>query len=1128
MFDGITLRGVRIATPAEAGSNATADERQIFSAESVTLFPKPWKMLLLKLDVSEIAAVRPEFAMVQDLSTGRFNWELLKSPAMMGEHRATPTRPFVRLRDAEVHTATVDASGRHNTGSIVLDVDVSPQPESTSGYQVDIRKHSGKANRGRMIYDPQTGSISDTPDIGLGSVRPLLPKDAQEFFDRIGLEGEISSHSIRYGTSTQPARHFELDLKDVQLSLPYAILGSGHAESAAEARARGAPVLQLTDVRGGITLSGLNIDIGLVGRLNDAPCDLKGRLTGYNESLEQVGLDLEFGLRGLMMPEGEERERLIHDTTAPFEIRDFLMQYDPYGPMDVRGRLVRPAGGGEIQFIGDLIARCRIARFREFPYPIEGASGVVRFRPDGVWVDGIVGHRGSASIRIDGFVDNVHPWTGYDVHVHGNALPLNGELYRLLDRGYQRLWRRFDLRGILNTEIRVSRANGDAQTGSRPFRTEVKADLRDAHVRFDQFPYPLEGVRGRLNVESGMIRIDGLMGRGASQGAEGPPATVRVDGYYIDEHPRDPASVGNLELRLEASGLAIDRRLIEAMPLDARVAFEQLQPSGRIDVLGRVFTNDAAGTLKYDLDAEVRDAAMCYAELPYAISGMRGRVRISPDRLTLIDLAGSHGSTGFAAQGEVRQTAEGYDADLSLSIAKLALDEDVRRAVSGQLKELWQMLEPSGVLDIKAKLHRVRNGERVTTEHVTTVDLQGAAMRYRELPLLLTDLHGVVEATERRVTLKGVTGRTGKGDVKLDGTVEIGSDGPKGTLAVHAGNMRFDDALNQALPAAMQSAWRSIALRGGFGLDLNEFSFKPGATGRMEYAWRGDLSLRDVLLSLGLDVRDVNGGLHVEQASYGARGMQLRGSAALARAVFGQFDLQNLHFDAEMREGSNVLDLTNARAELFGGTASGSCKITFLPDDTQYELSFDLRDAELHRYLQASRRLTDAQQSARGLLYGKFAMRGLTSHPNQRRGGGELFLREAQVWKLPLILKIFQLLNLAPDENMFHDGWLKFFIEGNTMHLTKIDLQGGAISLIGSGELNIETDEVNVRLLAGSPHRLRVPIVTEMIEGASRDLFELHITGSLRDPKIETQQARNIRRALETIFPPPANRGSDR
>jgi hypothetical protein len=221
--------------------------------------------------------------------------------------------------------------------------------------------------------------------------------------------------------------------------------------------------------------------------------------------------------------------------------------------------------------------------------------------------------------------------------------------------------------------------------------------------------------------------------------------------------------------------------------------------------------------------------------------------------------------------------------------------------------------------------------------------------------------------------------------------------------------------------------------------------------------------------------------------------------------------------------------MTNVRAELFGGTASGNCTIRFLPSDTQYELSFDLRDAELQQYLRATKRLSDAQQAARGLLYGKFAMRGLTSRPNERRGGGELFLREAQVWKLPLILKIFQLLNLAPDENMFHDGWLKFFIEGNTMHLTKIDLQGGAISLIGGGELNIDSDEINVRLLAGSPHRLRVPIVTEMIEGASRDLFELHITGSLRDPKIETQQARNIRRALETIFPPPpANRGQNR
>lgn len=1127
MFDGITLRGVRIATPARPGSAETADSRRIFSAESVTLYPKPWKLPLLKLDVSEIAAVRPEFYIVQDMSSGQFNWEQLRSPAVLGERRTTPVRPRVRLRDAELHTATIDPSGQRTTGLIVLDVDVSPRQDSATGYVVDIRKHSDKPNRGRMMYDPQTGSISDTPVIGLGSVRPLLPKQAQAFFDRIGLEGEISSRSIRYGTTTQPARHFELSLDDVSLSLPYSMLGSGHSESAAEARQRGVPLIQLTGIKGGVTVSDASIDVALAGRLNDVPCELKGRLAEYSESLEKVGLDLEFSLTGLMMPEGEARARLLADESTPFEIRDFLLQYDPYGPLDMRGKLVRRAGGGDLEFIGDLVARCRVARFREFPYPIDGATGNVRFRPDGEWIDGISGHRGPASIRIDGHVDNMHLWTGYDILVTATALPLNAELYNLLEPGYRRLWRRFDLRGLLNAEIRVSRPNGDAQTGSRRFRTAVGIDLCDAHVKFDQFPYPLEGVRGKLNVEAGVIRIDGLIGRSAAAGDESRHAIVRVDGYYQDERPLDPASVGNLELRLEAKDLKIERRLTDSLPTDAREALEQLRASGWIDVAGRVFTDDAAGTLKYDLDAEVRDAAICYAELPYAIDGLRGRMRISPDRLTLIELAGSHGRAMFGAQGEVRQTADGFDADLRLSVAKLALDDELRRAVSGQLKELWELLSPSGILDLRTTLHRRRRGDQVSIEHATTIDLQGASMRYRDFPLAMRDLRGTVRATEREVALEGISGRCGQGEVTLGGKVVLEEGRPRGSLAVRCENMKFDEAFLAALPTAIRDGVRAMALRGGFSLKLGEFLFRPGEGGRTEYSWNGELSLRDAAMSLGLDVRDVTGSLSVDRGTYGARGIGLHGNGSMARAVFGQFDLRNLRFDAEMKSGTNVLELTDARAELFGGSVSGSCTVTLLPDDTKYELSVELRDAELHRYLQATRRIGEAQ-TARGLLYGKFSMRGLTSRPNERRGGGELFLREAQVWKLPLMLKIFQLLNLAPDENMFHDGWLKFFIEGNTMHMTKIDLQGGAISLIGSGELNIENDEINIRLLAGSPHRLRVPIVTEMIEGASRDLFELHITGSLRDPKIETQQARNIRRALETIFPPPANRGGDR
>jgi hypothetical protein len=147
-------------------------------------------------------------------------------------------------------------------------------------------------------------------------------------------------------------------------------------------------------------------------------------------------------------------------------------------------------------------------------------------------------------------------------------------------------------------------------------------------------------------------------------------------------------------------------------------------------------------------------------------------------------------------------------------------------------------------------------------------------------------------------------------------------------------------------------------------------------------------------------------------------------------------------------------------------------------------------------------------------------VRGRTGSRRFHEGGGEVFLREAEVWRLPLAMSIFQVLNLTPDENVFHDGWLKFYMTRSTLTLQKIDLQGKAMSFIGGGRMDLDTGELDVVLLAGSPVRITVPFLTEILEGASREVMEVRIRGTVAQPKIKPQPLKSLKRALETLFPP--------
>ncbi|MGB9625341.1 MAG: hypothetical protein ACPMAQ_10815, partial [Phycisphaerae bacterium] len=55
-------------------------------------------------------------------------------------------------------------------------------------------------------------------------------------------------------------------------------------------------------------------------------------------------------------------------------------------------------------------------------------------------------------------------------------------------------------------------------------------------------------------------------------------------------------------------------------------------------------------------------------------------------------------------------------------------------------------------------------------------------------------------------------------------------------------------------------------------------------------------------------------------------------------------------------------------------------------------------------------------------------------------------------------------------------------------------------------------------LLAGSPRRLPpLGVLTELAEGAARELMEVRVRGSLYEPKIEVQPLQSLRRAMEAM-----------
>ena len=83
------------------------------------------------------------------------------------------------------------------------------------------------------------------------------------------------------------------------------------------------------------------------------------------------------------------------------------------------------------------------------------------------------------------------------------------------------------------------------------------------------------------------------------------------------------------------------------------------------------------------------------------------------------------------------------------------------------------------------------------------------------------------------------------------------------------------------------------------------------------------------------------------------------------------------------------------------------------------------------------------------------------------RGNGQVRLRDADIYELPVMINLLKLLSIQrPDRTAFTTSNIDFRVEGDDLALERIDFSGDIISLKGTGRMNAQR-ELNLTVL---PH----------------------------------------------------------
>jgi hypothetical protein len=302
----------------------------------------------------------------------------------------------------------------------------------------------------------------------------------------------------------------------------------------------------------------------------------------------------------------------------PTELQKIRRAYSPVGHVSLTCAFARRAG--RVSYHSVIRPDDLCVRFEKFPYPLRRLTGALEhdFDPDQhldrLRVD-LQGYgTGAVPIHIQGTVNGEGPNPAVDVHVLGRDVPLDHPLRDALPRRYRKLADSFHPEGLADFHAHIAR-----HRGVREFDSTYHIEFHDSGVRWRDFPYPLEHVKGDLDIEPGRWHFDHF--HGTHQGGE-----VTCSGH-CDESPQGD----HLVVHIAGQNVLMDHDLSGALGRQPELqeCWSEFSPGGRMSFQARV---DCLPVRPPEVDVTVNAGPGCTIRpefFRYGLADLTGEVRFT-------------------------------------------------------------------------------------------------------------------------------------------------------------------------------------------------------------------------------------------------------------------------------------------------------------------------------------------------------------------------------------------------------------------------------------------------------------------------------------------------------------------
>jgi len=341
------------------------------------------------------------------------------------------------------------------------------------------------------------------------------------------------------------------------------------------------------------------------------------------------------------------------------------------------------------------------------PQPITDLRGVFVCDPNGITINASHGVFGDAVVRTAGRIHGTQWPCDVDLQLSVTGLMLDSRLAAALPPSFQATWNKFQPYG------RVDIVDAKLNHHRSQWKVRASVDCNAVDVRYEKFPYPLESLVGRVEVQDGIASSDGLSGRIGDSRFQ---CTFR--------NPIRSGITNEKSFVIATDGpVAIDNAVLSALsprgsPTTKLESFiRSLRPRGTLQLASAILTTDANGRVNRKIDIRLIDGHVNYEKFAYPLGNITGKIEIDNDLVRFVGLQANNANAGgircdgtfkMPPRNVPRTTYYVTDSPLAASESKLLLnfvatdipmDHSLRSSLPESSRRVWDSISPSGVLD---------------------------------------------------------------------------------------------------------------------------------------------------------------------------------------------------------------------------------------------------------------------------------------------------------------------------------------------------------------------------------------------------------------------------------------------